>query len=483
MSPQNRIARGGGVAIFILKRYATAFTIDGIPLITRGAVDLLVNPPLAAGDVQISKDGGAFTNIEGADAFASYVAVVPTGGRYVQIKGHVADMTCKKLVIQIVDQTSPKAFEDQTIWVYSYGNASAAFGFDFDILQLTAADIWGIATTSLTGAGSIGKLLVDNITASISAVPAAVWTVATSALTGANTIGKLLVDNVNAKVGDVAASVWAIATSALTATGTIGKWILDKLDVVVSTRGTSNLAAGAAMTLTSDYDAAKTAAAPGAKMDVVDAPNTTGLAAIAAAIWAIPTALLTTAGTIGKWVMDKLDIAVSTRGTYSGSPPTAGDNATAVAAAILVTPAQKIATDAQGRVTASNSTVIDYQAVRNALAKALGEDVEVEEGSIDELLATLHADVTAISVKGPGGPSILRVHAKSVIDNTPLPECIVRLRLTDDLTSEGYWGDVTDTEGNAYFSGAYSQEAFVELIKFGHDFNNPYPVTFPAEGE
>ncbi len=39
--------------------------------------------------------------------------------------------------------------------------------------------------------------------------------------------------------------------------------------------------AGDAMTLTSAYDAAKTAAAAGAKMDIVDAPNATGLAAIA----------------------------------------------------------------------------------------------------------------------------------------------------------------------------------------------------------
>ena len=39
--------------------------------------------------------------------------------------------------------------------------------------------------------------------------------------------------------------------------------------------------AGDAMTLTEAYDAAKTAAAAGAKMDIVDAPNATGLAAIA----------------------------------------------------------------------------------------------------------------------------------------------------------------------------------------------------------
>lgn len=43
----------------------------------------------------------------------------------------------------------------------------------------------------------------------------------------------------------------------------------------------SPAAVGSAMTLTSAYDAAKTAAAAGAKMDIVDAPNATGLSAIA----------------------------------------------------------------------------------------------------------------------------------------------------------------------------------------------------------
>jgi hypothetical protein len=42
----------------------------------------------------------------------------------------------------------------------------------------------------------------------------------------------------------------------------------------------NDIAAGAAMTLTAAYDAAKTAAAAGAEMDLVDAPNSTAITAI-----------------------------------------------------------------------------------------------------------------------------------------------------------------------------------------------------------
>jgi ABC-type transporter Mla MlaB component len=60
----------------------------------------------------------------------------------------------------------------------------------------------------------------------------------------------------------------------------------------------SPAAVGSAMTLTSAYDAAKSAAAPGAKMDLVDAPNATAIAAIVAAVWAATTRTLSSFGTL-----------------------------------------------------------------------------------------------------------------------------------------------------------------------------------------
>lgn len=123
-----------------LRKYGVAAQIDGIPLITKGAVDFKAAPTLAAGDVTIEKDGVGPTNIEGADAFASYVAVLPAAGRSVQVKTHITDMQCRTLVIRFVDQTSPKEWEDQEVIVETFGHASAMHpGID-----LTNADSLGL---------------------------------------------------------------------------------------------------------------------------------------------------------------------------------------------------------------------------------------------------------------------------------------------------------------------------------------------------
>jgi hypothetical protein len=76
------------------------------------------------------------------------------------------------------------------------------------------------------------------------------------------------------------------------------------LDAAVSSRST--LAAGAAMTLTAAYDAAKAAAPAGAQMDLVNAPNATAITAIqaglstltAAQVWAYSTRTLSSLGTL-----------------------------------------------------------------------------------------------------------------------------------------------------------------------------------------
>lgn len=93
-----------------------------------------------------------------------------------------------------------------------------------DAMSLTSGErttlggvIWGLATSGLTGVGSIGKLLVDNINATITSRAVAgdamaltsgerttltgvVWAALTSGLNTANSVGKLLVDNLNATI-------------------------------------------------------------------------------------------------------------------------------------------------------------------------------------------------------------------------------------------------------------------------------------------
>lgn len=108
-----------------LRKYGAVAVIDGIPLVTRGAMDYKAAPNLAAGDVKISKDGGAYANIEGAGVFGDFVAVSPAAGVSVQVKPDAAALTCKRLSILFIDQTVPKEWEDQEIIVETYGHASA----------------------------------------------------------------------------------------------------------------------------------------------------------------------------------------------------------------------------------------------------------------------------------------------------------------------------------------------------------------------
>lgn len=81
-----------------------------------------------------------------------------------------------------------------------------------DFAQVAADKAWASATRTLTGF----SFAVDLSAAAVSAI----WDKLTSGITTANSIGKLLVDNINATISSrsthTAADVWAVATRALT---------------------------------------------------------------------------------------------------------------------------------------------------------------------------------------------------------------------------------------------------------------------------
>lgn len=137
-----------------LRKYGAAAQIDGIPLITRGSLDYKANPTLAAGDVTISKDGGAFASIEGAGTFGDFVSVAPAAGVSVQVKPDATAMTCKTLIIKFVDQTTPKEWEDQLVRVETYGHASAMHVFDLGT-AIQKVDVETIKTQAVTCSGAV----------------------------------------------------------------------------------------------------------------------------------------------------------------------------------------------------------------------------------------------------------------------------------------------------------------------------------------
>lgn len=112
-----------------LRSYNTAAVIDGVPLITRGAMDFKANPTLATGDVTISKDGGAYANI------TTLPTVTPSGGTSVEVNVSATELQCKRATIRLIDQTSPKEWEDQEVIIETFGNASAQFTGDLNNLD------------------------------------------------------------------------------------------------------------------------------------------------------------------------------------------------------------------------------------------------------------------------------------------------------------------------------------------------------------
>lgn len=103
----------------ILLKYNVATTIDGIPLITRGAVDYKVNPTLAVGDTQLSLDSSSFTNI------TTTPTVSPSGATSVKLTLSAAEMLAKHIVVRFIDQTNPKEWEDNSIIIHTYGHADS----------------------------------------------------------------------------------------------------------------------------------------------------------------------------------------------------------------------------------------------------------------------------------------------------------------------------------------------------------------------
>jgi hypothetical protein len=70
-----------------------------------------VNPTLAAGDVQVSKDGGAFANM------GTLPVVTPAAGIAVKVSMTGTEMTADSVFFQFIDQTNPKEWSDFSVCI------------------------------------------------------------------------------------------------------------------------------------------------------------------------------------------------------------------------------------------------------------------------------------------------------------------------------------------------------------------------------
>lgn len=120
-----------------LRKYGVGVTLPPIPLIVFGATDFENTPAtFVAGDVKISKDGGAFVNTTN---LPTHIGV----GMYA-LALTAAEMQAAFISIAIIDQTGPKVWEDDGIIISTYGNASAQHAFDLDSATVDIQEVIGV---------------------------------------------------------------------------------------------------------------------------------------------------------------------------------------------------------------------------------------------------------------------------------------------------------------------------------------------------
>ena len=111
----------------LLSKYGVARHVY-IPIIKRGAVDFAVGADWtpAAGDVRISKDGGASGNVSNLP-----VAIAMNNGAMWDFSLTALEMQAAQVVVMVVDSAA-KAVEDQSFIIETYGDPAAQHEFDLD---------------------------------------------------------------------------------------------------------------------------------------------------------------------------------------------------------------------------------------------------------------------------------------------------------------------------------------------------------------
>lgn len=144
----------------ILRKYGVATHIY-LPIVKRAVVDFAVSADWtpAAGDVKISKDGGAAANVTNLPT-----AITMGNTAYWDFSMSATEMQAAKIVVTVADSAT-KAVEDQAFLIATYGNASAEHAVDLDdsvragltALPNAAAEAAGGLYTRGSGAGQINQ--------------------------------------------------------------------------------------------------------------------------------------------------------------------------------------------------------------------------------------------------------------------------------------------------------------------------------------
>jgi hypothetical protein len=260
-------------------KYATAFIIYlGLESVaTAGAFQ--ANPTLASGDFKSYADGVLTGNL------ATLPTVTPAAGKMVKFSLSAAEMTGDNITV-VCSDASGGEWKDMIFTLQTVAR---------QIDDLTYPVTSG-RSTAVNASGQVG---VDwaNVGSPSTTVALSGTTVAT--VTTTTTATNLTTNNDKTGYGLSAAAIqaiWDALTSALTTTNSIGKRIVDNLNATVSSRST--------------FDSTSASVTVGTNNDK------TGYALSSAgvqAIWDALTSALTTAGSIGKLLVDNINATISSR--------------------------------------------------------------------------------------------------------------------------------------------------------------------------
>lgn len=303
-----------------------------------------LNPTLAAGDVKVRIDDASYTN-------AGTLPVADGAGKSgVLLSLSATEMNNDIVFVQFVDQTSPKEWADFTLTIQTVAGVWNVGKTGYALSAAGVQAIWDALTSALTAVGSIGKLLVDNINATISSRS----TYAGADTAGTTTLLARVPGTVQPQTGDSYARLGAPAGASVSADVAAIKTVVDavkaktdqlvftianKVDAAITNAASFAQAAAdlvwgtatraltdkAGFSLTAAYDPAKTAAQAGDAMDLVaDAVDSSAVAA--SAVTEIQNGLATAANQV---TINNNVLAV---GTVLGTP--AGASVSADIAAI-----------------------------------------------------------------------------------------------------------------------------------------------------
>ena len=142
--------------------FGTAATIS-FPVIafsTSSFHNSLTTTLFAAGDFKISLNYADFTNT------ATLPSITP-GGRSIVLSLTSAEMSAAHIELMIVDQTSPKVWEDQAVVIETYGTTSAQHGFNRNNTavqaSLTAAQT-GVTISNVTTVATVTNTVTSHVT-------------------------------------------------------------------------------------------------------------------------------------------------------------------------------------------------------------------------------------------------------------------------------------------------------------------------------